>query len=399
MCRPLKRTWKAPFSPLASSPEDFPEETSLEVKRPRRSCDRPSSPAPRSAAASEEDPVDSPTRVLAGLQAQISSLADSLASRSRRRKDISLPVKRSRRFSSKDRSPRRLRSPSYVEVSAERRSSASGITHLAAQHPETFEKGRPDFREQAASLDGDGFSPYRIPASGKRSSPTHPSSSSVRPREERRSGQSRLLSSSPSRRSSPQHLREPRRRPSTSRRSSPGYHPPRVSDPVPSRRFSPVSCSSPIRRQESSRSPAPGRHPSHGSRSPVERRQDPRVLHSPGRRSSFLRRPTPDRSLLSRRQDPLKRPASDRRSAPSSCSPLGRRQDPFKRPAPDRGSVPGSRSPRDRRQDSCRRSPSRKRPVDQGGLSWDRSPASPAVKISSSTKRESDFRHAALLWI
>ncbi|XP_064078543.1 serine/arginine repetitive matrix protein 1-like [Macrobrachium nipponense] len=361
--RPLKRAWKAPCSPLASSPDVFPEEPSPDVKRPRRSRDCSSTRTPLSASSNEE-PAKSPTSVLAGLQVQISALADSLASRSRRRKDVSLPVKRSRRPSSDTRSPRCKLSSLKAADSSDR-----GVSREWLPSPGCLSSSSRRQVSGRRSFAGDESSPDRLPSSGKRSSPVKLSSSSVRPSLDRRSLQSRHRSSTPSRRSSPYKHQEPRRRLSPGRRSSPGSRSPFDRHQEPRRRLSPVRRPSPSRRQEPRRRLSPGRRSSPNSRSPLNRHQEPRRHRSPGRRSSL-----------------------GRRSSPDSRSPLVRHQEPHKRSTPSRRSDPNNRSPRDRCPDSRRGSPPRKRPASGFDSPRSRSQDSPSFKISSNSKRESSLR-------
>ncbi|XP_064100711.1 serine/arginine repetitive matrix protein 1-like [Macrobrachium nipponense] len=306
----------------------------------------------------KEEPVKSPTSVLAWLQAQISALADSLASSSRRRKDVSLPVKKSRRPSSDVRSPLRRHSSPIVADSAER-----GVSRESLPSPGCLSSLS---RRQAAgrrSLAGDYSSPDRLRSSGRRTSPVKHSSWSARPALDRRSLQERHRSSTPPRRSSPNRRQEPRRRHSPGRRSSPGSHSPLDRHQEPSRRLSPVRRSSPNRRQE------------------PRRRLSPGECSSPGRRSS------PDsRSPLDRRQEPRKRPTPSRRSAPSSRSPCDRRHESRRRSPPCKRPSSGYGSPLGRSQDP------QGRPYHERRSSSER--RSPSYKISSTSKRESSHRQS-----
>ncbi|XP_066953343.1 serine/arginine repetitive matrix protein 1-like [Macrobrachium rosenbergii] len=253
----------SPFIEPADSPERFPESSPVVKKRARRS--------PSSSSGVQE----STKQILVGLQAQLSALAGSLTKSSSRRKDVSLPIKSSKKHPSPSRPSSSVKRPSVC-----RRSS-----------PELA-------------------SPARIPSLLRRSSPVKRPSSSRRSSLRRRSSPCRRFSS---RRSSSEDSASPTRRSLHRRRSSPvrerlspdkrsSHFKPRTSE---HRSASPAKLPSGSRRLSPSRSSLLDR-----SSSPVRRQTSSRRL-SPDRRSSVVRSSSP-----SRRSSPVKCPSSSKRSPP-----------------------------------------------------------------------------------
>ncbi|XP_064100883.1 serine/arginine repetitive matrix protein 1-like [Macrobrachium nipponense] len=201
--RPLKRTWKEPCA-LPSSPESFSEEPEIECKRTRRSQGS-SSPFRARASTPAEEFERSPARILAGLQAQISALANSLAESSHRRKDISLPVKKSKKDSA-DFSPN-------VERVQEPRSRASFIKERLSRSPSR----RSSHASRRKDLDRRSSPEYRSP---NRSPKTR--SSSCKRQEFDKYQDSRSVQDR-SRRSLPGSCSPLHRRTETSRRFSPDF--------------------------------------------------------------------------------------------------------------------------------------------------------------------------------
>ncbi|XP_064117095.1 serine/arginine repetitive matrix protein 1-like [Macrobrachium nipponense] len=277
--RPLKRSWKAPSSVLDSSPECFPEESPFDRKRARRAPDSPvsltalhSSPKPLSPSP-EGDQEKSTKWILVDLQEQLSTLRGALVKDPPRKKDIALPIKRSKlpprkRRASRDRSP----SPrSSRRLSPVRRSSPVSRASSSKQAP--LDRCSPPCRRSSPARRS---SPSRRLSPGRRDSPGRRSTPGRRP--------------SPHKRSSPDRRASPRRRSSLGRRSSPARRSPS------NRRFSPDRRNSPDRRFTPDRCASP-----HKSSSP-DRRASPRRCSSLNRSASPTRRPSPyRRSVTSRR--------------------------------------------------------------------------------------------------
>ncbi|XP_064117674.1 serine/arginine repetitive matrix protein 1-like [Macrobrachium nipponense] len=155
--RPLKRAWKAPSSMLDSSLERFPEESPVDRKRARRapvspaSCSaHPSSSKPLSPP-SEGDQEDSTKRILVNLQEQLSTLMGALVKDPPRKKDITLPIKKSKlpprkRSASRDRNPslRSSKRLSPVRRSPPRRRDSPGRPSTPVRPPSPRKRLSPD---------------------------------------------------------------------------------------------------------------------------------------------------------------------------------------------------------------------------------------------------------------
>ncbi|XP_064098645.1 serine/arginine repetitive matrix protein 2-like [Macrobrachium nipponense] len=290
-----------------------------------------------------EDSRDRQQCILAGLQAQISALANSLTGSSHRRKDISLPVKKSKKDSADF-------SPNAGKVQ-EPRSRASFIKERLSRSPSR----RSPHASRRKDLD-------------RRSSPELRSPSF---REDRhRSPKTR---SSSCKRQEFDKNKESRSVQDRSRRSSPGCRSPLHKRTETSRHFSPDFVSSPEIRspsakiREDSRRKEPSKRQTRLSPSCERTRSDrhsvPRKRFASDRRSS-----SEDFSLCDRRQEPDKRVGLDKRQGPDKRLELDRRLEPSRRKFPDRRS-PHIRSPSvvsdkdlDRRASSSRRSFSRGSP-------------------------------------
>ncbi|XP_064098276.1 serine/arginine repetitive matrix protein 2-like [Macrobrachium nipponense] len=301
---PLKRTWKEPCA-LPSNPESFSEEPEIERKRTRRSQES-SSPFHARASPPVEEFERSPARILAGLQAQISALADSLAGSSRRRKDVSLPNLR-------DHSPSRRSSPPSMRLEHDRRK-------------ELDRRSSPEYRSSRFKHEEleDRF------ASSRRYSPKIRATSSKRQELDRRQ-EPRILQDR-SRRTSPgsrsvRHREDSRRQEPSRRqlRQSPSCDRSRLD-----RRTEPCRRFASDRRSSSEGFSPRDRRQEPGRRIETDRRQEPSRRKEPDRRSSPTRRSSVDSDL-----------DMDRHASSSRCS-LSRRS-PSRR-SPRKSSPPGSRS-------------------------------------------------------